>query len=164
MYQGWKFYEMDVEVILHDSGELLPILLDDDGMPIPLPNEFILSKRHASSNTLIRNLREIKLLYEWFQIHKIDLYERLIKKKPFTEAEIIGSLVEFLRKDHDKRHKTIKIAVKPDTFNQRLITIRQFLDWYILRCTSGRYLLHRITINTTSHIRLDLFPYLIAVL
>ena len=122
---------MDVEVVLHSSGELLPILLDDDGMPIPLPNEFILSKRHASSNTLIRNLREIKLLYEWFQIHKIDLYERLIKKKPFTEAEIIGSLVEFLRKDHDKRHKTIKIAVKPDTFNQRLITIRQFLDWYI---------------------------------
>ena len=131
MYQGWKFYEMDVEVILHDSGELLPILLDDDGMPIPLPNEFILSKRHASSNTLIRNLREIKLLYEWFQIHKIDLHERLIHKKPFTEAEIIGSLVEFLRKDHDKRHKTIKIAVKPDTFNQRLITIKQFLSWYI---------------------------------
>ena len=29
MYQGWKFYEMDVEVILHDSGELLPILLDE---------------------------------------------------------------------------------------------------------------------------------------
>mgnify|MGYP000202061691 FL=1 len=131
MYQGWKFYEMDVEVILHDSGELLPILLDDDGMPIPLPNEFILSKRHASSNTLIRNLREIKLLYEWFQIHKIDLHERLIHKKTFTEAEIIGSLIEFLRKDHDKRHKTIKIAVKPDTFNQRLITIKQFLSWYI---------------------------------
>ena len=122
---------MDVEVILHDSGELLPILLDDDGMPIPLPNEFILSKRHVSSNTLIRNLREIKLLYEWFHIHKIDLYERLIQKKPFTEAEITGSLVEFLRKDHEKRHKTIKIAVKPDTFNQRLITIKQFLNWYI---------------------------------
>ena len=122
---------MDVEVILHDSGELLPILLDDDGMPIPLPNEFILSKRHASSNTLIRNLREIKLLYEWFHIHKIDLYDRMIQKKPFTEAEITGSLVEFLRKDHEKRHKMIKIAVKPDTFNQRLITIKQFLNWYI---------------------------------
>lgn len=122
---------MDVEVILHDSGELLPILLDDDGMPIPLPNEFILSKRHASSNTLIRNLREIKLLYEWFHIHKIDLYDRMTQKKPFTEAEITGSLVEFLRKDHEKRHKMIKIAVKPDTFNQRLITIKQFLNWYI---------------------------------
>jgi len=122
---------MDVEVILHDSGELLPILLDDDGMPIPLPNEFILSKRKVSSNTLIRNLREIKILYEWFHIHNIDIYERLIQKKPFTEAEIIGSLVEFLRRDHEKRHKTIKIAVKPDTFNQRLITIKQFLNWYI---------------------------------
>lgn len=122
---------MDVEVILHDSGELLPILLDDDGMPIPLPNEFILSKRKVSSNTLIRNLREIKILYEWFHIHNIDIYERLIQKKPFTEAEIIGSLVEFLRRDHEKRHKTSKIAVKPDTFNQRLITIKQFLNWYI---------------------------------
>ena len=56
---------MDIEVILHESGELLPILLDDEGMPIPLPNEFILSRRASSSNTLIRNLREIKLLYQW---------------------------------------------------------------------------------------------------
>lgn len=140
-----EVYEMDVEVILHNSGELLPILLDDDGMPIPLPNEFVLSKRNVSSNTLIRNLREIKLLYEWFHIHNIDIYERLIQKKPFTEAEIIGSLVEFLRRDHEKRHKTIKIAVKPDTFNQRLITIKQFLNWYIemyigtLSFTSNNY-------------------------
>lgn len=136
---------MDVEVILHDSGELLPILLDDDSMPIPLPNEFILSKRHASSNTLIRNLREIKLLYQWFQIHNIDLYDRLIQKRSFTEAEIIGSLIEFLRKDHEKKHKTIKIAVRPETFNQRLITIKQFLNWYIemyigtLSFTSNNY-------------------------
>ena len=124
-------YYMDIEVILHESGELLPILLDDEGMPIPLPNEFILSRRASSSNTLIRNLRELKLFYQWMQIHKIDLYERLIYKKLFTEAEIVGSLVEYLRKDHEKRHKTIKIAVKPDTFNQRLITIKQFLNWYI---------------------------------
>lgn len=122
---------MKIDVLLHESGELLPLFLDDEGMPLPLPNEFILSKRHVSSNTLIRNLKEIKLLYEWFNIHNIDLYERLIQKRPFTEAEITGSLVEFLRKDHEKRHKKIKIAVKPDTFNQRLITIKQFLNWYI---------------------------------
>ena len=136
---------MKVEVISHESGELFPILLDDEGMPIPLPNEFILSKRHVSSNTLIRNLREIKLLYQWLQIHHIELYERLTQKRPFTEAEIIGSLVEFLRKDHEKKHKMIKIAVRPDTFNQRLITIKQFLNWYIemyigtLSFTSNNY-------------------------
>lgn len=125
-------YYIDIEVILHESGgELLPILLDDEGMPIPLPNEFILSKRASSSNTLVRNLRELKLFYQWMQIHKIDLHERLIYKKPFTEAEIVGSLVEYLRKDHEIKHRTIKIAVRPDTFNQRLITIKQFLNWYI---------------------------------
>ena len=68
---------MDIEEIFHNSGELIPILLDDEGMPIPLPNEFILSKLNSSSNTRLRNLREIKLLYEWMQLHKIDLYERL---------------------------------------------------------------------------------------
>ncbi|WP_252511670.1 hypothetical protein [Acinetobacter soli] len=122
---------MDIEVIQHDSGELLPILLDDEGMPITLPNEFILSKRHCSSNTLIRNLRELKLLYLWMNIHRVDLDERLRKKQPFTEAEIVGSLVEFLRRNHEKKHKIIKIAVRPDTFNQRLITIKQFLRWHI---------------------------------
>lgn len=122
---------MKVDVVLHESGEFLPILLDDEGMPIPVPNEFILSKRASSSNTLIRNLRELKLLYQWMQIHKIDLYGRLIQKKQFTEAEIVGSLVEYLRKDHETKHRTIKIAVRPDTFNQRLITIKQFLNWYI---------------------------------
>ncbi len=122
---------MYVEEILHDSGELIPILLDDEGMPIPLPNEFILSKLHSSSNTRLRNLREIKLLYEWMQIHQIDLYERLIQKKPFTEAEITGSLAPFLRKNHEKKHKIIKIAVGPNTSNQRLITIKDFLNWYM---------------------------------
>ncbi|KAB0650430.1 site-specific integrase [Acinetobacter bohemicus] len=122
---------MDIEEIFHNSGELIPILLDDEGMPIPLPNEFILSKLNSSSNTRLRNLREIKLLYEWMQLHKIDLYERLIQKKPFTEAEIIGSLAPFLRKNHEKKHKIIKIAVGPDTFNQKLNTIKDFLNWYL---------------------------------
>lgn len=122
---------MKVDVVLHESGEFLPILLDDGGMPIPVPNEFILSKRASSSNTLIRNLRELKLLYQWMKIHRIDLYGRLIQKKLFTEAEIVGSLVEYLRKNHETKHRISKIAVRPNTFNQRLITIKQFLNWYI---------------------------------
>lgn len=108
-----KYHYMHVEVILHDSGELLPILLDDEGMPIPLPNEFILSKRYLSPNTLIRNLRELKIFYQWMAIYAIDLSDRIITKQPFTEAEITGSLVEFLRRTHERKHKIIKIAVTP---------------------------------------------------
>lgn len=126
-----KYHYMHVEVILHDSGELLPILLDDEGMPIPLPNEFILSKRYLSPNTLIRNLRELKIFYQWMAIYAIDLSDRIITKQPFTEAEITGSLVEFLRRTHERKHKIIKIAVTPQTFNQRLITIKLFLNWHI---------------------------------
>jgi hypothetical protein len=57
--------DMKVETITHESGDLLPLLLDSDGMPIPAPNEFIISRRSLSPNTLIRNLRELSVLYLW---------------------------------------------------------------------------------------------------
>ncbi|HAJ0238958.1 TPA: integrase, partial [Escherichia coli] len=48
---------MRIVTVSHRSGDLLPILLDGDGLPIPSPNEFLLSRRNLSTNTLIRNLR-----------------------------------------------------------------------------------------------------------
>jgi integrase len=122
---------MKVETIAHESGDLLPLLLDSEGMPIPAPNEFIISRRSLSPNTLTRNLRELSVLYTWFEKENIDLDIRICSKQFFNEAEIKGGLVEFLRRDHEKRHKVKKITVTPNTFNQRLITIRQFLAWYI---------------------------------
>ena len=35
---------MKVETIRHKTGDLLPLLLDDDHLPIPAPNEFIISR------------------------------------------------------------------------------------------------------------------------
>jgi integrase len=122
---------MKVETIAHESGDLLPLLLDSDGMPMPAPNEFIISRRSLSSNTLERNLRELSLLYKWLEKEKIDLDIRISSKLFFNEAEIKGGLVEFLRRDHEDRRKVKKLVVSPNTFNQRLITIRQFLTWYI---------------------------------
>ena len=52
---------MRVETVVHSSGDLLPILLDDDGLPIPSPNEFVMGRRNLSTNTLIRNLRELSV-------------------------------------------------------------------------------------------------------
>jgi integrase len=120
-----------VEVIVHESGDLLPLLLDSDDMPIPAPNEFIISRRALSPNTLIRNLRELSVLYLWLEKENIDLASRIRSKLFFNEAEIKGGLVEHLRRGHEKRHKVKKMVVTPNTFNQRLITVRQFLNWYI---------------------------------
>jgi integrase len=121
---------MKVETITHESGDLLPLLLDGDGLPIPAPNEFIISRRSLSPNTLTRNLRELSVLYLWLENENIDLESRISNKLFFNEAEIKGGLVEFLRRDHEKRQKVKKLVVTPNTFNQRLTTVRQFLAWY----------------------------------
>jgi len=68
-----------IETITHPSGDQLPILLDGDGLPIPSPNEFILSRRYLSTNTLVRNLRELAVFYRW--LGKSDLRERILSNK-----------------------------------------------------------------------------------
>lgn len=118
---------MRVEVIDHPSGDQLPILLDDDGLPIPMPSEFVLGRRALGTNTLIRNLRELTVLYDWLGQQQIDLWDRISSGKAFTEAELRGGLVESLRRDHSKGRKVKKFVVTPNTFNQRLTTIRQYL-------------------------------------
>ena len=122
---------MKVDIITHETGDILPLLLDDEGLPIPVPNEFIISRRFLSPNTLIRNLRELSILYLWLKKEKIDLEHRILSELSFNEAEIKGGLIEYLRKDHEKRQKIKKLAVTPNTFNQRLTTVRQFFVWYI---------------------------------
>lgn len=117
---------MKIVTVTHSTGEQLPILLDSSGMPIVLPNEFILSRRFLSSNTLTRNLRELATLYQWLYDNDIDLHKRFESPRLFTEAELKGSLIEALR---IKSSQSLLVAVKPNTFNQRLTTVRQFFSW-----------------------------------
>ncbi len=121
---------MRVETITHPSGDQLPILLDDEGMPLPTPSEFVIGRRDLATNTLVRNLRELAVLYRWLEREGIDLDSRVRTGEAFTEAEIRGGLVEALRRDQSKERVVKKLAVTPLTFNQRLTTVRQFLNWY----------------------------------
>lgn len=118
---------MRVEVVSHPSGDQLPILLDDDGLPVPLPSEFVLGRRALGVNTLVRNLRELSVLFQWSTREKIDLWERISTGKGFTEAELRGGLIESLRRDQSKGRKVQKLSITPNTFNQRLTTVRQFI-------------------------------------
>lgn len=102
------------------------MMLDASGMPVVLPNEFILARRSLSTNTLVRNLRELAVLYRWLDNSNGDLADKLLGQNSFNEAELKGSLVEALRIDQVSGRKS---AVSPNTFNQRLTTIRQFLGW-----------------------------------
>ncbi|WP_093317398.1 tyrosine-type recombinase/integrase [Thorsellia anophelis] len=117
---------MKIELVTHKTGEQIPMMLDTSGMPVVLPNEFILSRRSLSTNTLVRNLRELSVLYRWLDKSNCDLSARLLAQNSFNEAELKGSLVEALRIDQANGHIR---AVAPNTFNQRLTTIRLFFSW-----------------------------------
>lgn len=120
---------MKIEVITHPSGDQLPMLVDNNGLPIPTPNEFIMGRRFLSINTLIRNLRELSVLYSWLENEKIDLWKRIKTGQSFSEAEIKGGMIETLRRDQTTGRKITRITISPNTFNQRLTTVRQFLSW-----------------------------------
>ncbi|WP_439852494.1 tyrosine-type recombinase/integrase [Pseudomonas syringae] len=129
---------MDVRVVRHPSGQNLPILLDDDGLPIPLANEWVLQRRDLSPNTLTRNLRELAVFYAWLESLNIDFPARIDGDRIFTEAELAGSLCERLRLTVKVEPgqagvaaivQGVKVAVSPLTFRLRLITVRQFIGW-----------------------------------
>lgn len=121
---------MYIEVIDHPSGDQLPILLDNDGLPIPMPSEFVMGRRALATNTLVRNLREISVLCRWLERERIDLWDRITRGKAFTEAEIRGGLIESLRREQSQNRKVKRLSVTPNTFNQRLTTVRQFFGLY----------------------------------
>lgn len=62
---------MKIELVTHKTGEQIPMMLDASGMPVILPNEFVLSRRSLSTNTLVRNLRELSVLYRWLDKIKL---------------------------------------------------------------------------------------------
>lgn len=121
---------MKIETIDHQSGDQLPILLDENGLPIPMPCEFVLGRRALGTNTLIRNLRELSVLFKWLEREGVDIWNRISSGKGFTEAEIRGGLIEILRRDQSQSRKVKRLSVSPNTFNQRLTTIRQFFGLY----------------------------------
>lgn len=120
---------MHIEIITHESGFQLPILLDKEGLPTPTPNEFILSKITLGLNTQKRNLRELTILFKWLDSSEINLWERIQSHKLFSETELNSGLGNALRRSQETRTKVKKIAVTPRTFNQRLLTVIEFMTW-----------------------------------
>lgn len=83
--------EMKIELVTYKTGEQIPMMLDASGTPVVLPNEFILSRRSLSTNTLVRNLRELSVLYRWLDKSNCDLSAKLLAQNSFNEAELKGS-------------------------------------------------------------------------
>lgn len=130
---------MAVVMVEHETGERLPMIVDLDGLPEPFPCEWLLSRRGSSTNTLVRNARELDIMFNWVWEREIDFLARIRSNQIFTEAELKGSLVERLR--HSIKSATALQAgatglvvqrpepVAAETFNQRLMTVKAFFDF-----------------------------------
>ncbi|MDY1019536.1 site-specific integrase [Pseudomonas coleopterorum] len=121
---------MRIEQVKFSSGERLPMLLDDDGLPVPQVCEWLLRRRHLEFNTLMRNANEVVVIHHWARKRRFNIYERIRSGKQFTEADL-QSLVEELSRPQANGNKVTKLAVSPDTRNKRLSTTLNHLKWYI---------------------------------
>ena len=109
------------------TAEHLPILVDHYEMPMLLPTEFAIARHHLSPHTVLRQLREIKVLYFYLHERNICLWERIRTGRSFTESEITTGIFSALRKR--SLSKGGESVVSPKIFNQRLATIRQYISW-----------------------------------
>lgn len=130
---------MQVVTVILLSGERLPMLVDDDGLPMAGPCEWILSKRHRAFTTLCRNMAELMVMQGWCDSRGIDLFQRLRSGRQFTEVEV-NSLIEHLRKAQPTGRKVQKLAVSPDTANKRIGSVIKYLSWcFDLVVTSAEF-------------------------
>lgn len=120
---------MYIDIVKFKNGQRLPMLLDDNGMPVVAPNEWVLSRRQKALKTLARNLQELLPLYVWLDDKCIDLHALILSGRCWGEA-LVNSLVEQLRRVRPQTRKVVKLAVSPDTANKRIRTVINFLIWY----------------------------------
>lgn len=125
---GCELMVMEVERVQLKNGESLPMLLDEQGLPITPVNEWILSRRHRAFNTLSNDLQDLIPLYLFFASKGVDLFELIRSGRYWTET-FVSSLGEALRRPLTKNKKVTRLAVRPGTVNKRISTSLRYLNW-----------------------------------
>jgi len=129
---------MKVLSVVHAGGIEMPMLVDDDGLPIVDANEWLFGRRAQSPATLNRSLSELLPLFLWARDAGVDIRERYESGQGFLEAEITTGVVEQLRLSQRKRATVPRVSNQ--VLNLRLSTCRAFFSWLarevIARCPS----------------------------
>lgn len=87
------------KLVRFHSGERFPVLLDPSGMPMFLPNYYLVSMsrgQNDATNTIIQKMNSIKTLYTWASSLDVDLENRF-KCGELLRIEEIESLVHALK-------------------------------------------------------------------
>ncbi len=106
------------------------MLVDQRGLPIIEPNVYAQTQRGLASRTIKKKISSTGLVHEWADENTIDLAERIASGHLFSESEINGSLIPFLKRSHQRR-KVQKLVVAAKTFNIIATYVREYLIWRI---------------------------------
>ncbi|TWB14131.1 tyrosine-type recombinase/integrase [Nitrospirillum bahiense] len=141
-------------MIVMDQGERLPLLIDEDGVPLFRPTQWIVTARRAANlaaNTLQANCYTLKFLYLWAAAQGVDVEARMVSGDYLCPAEI-SSLATAAQKHLDELDATTPVKllkptkvvsleqvrmrappparpVQKDTAANRLRTVADYLRW-----------------------------------
>jgi integrase len=124
-----------VRLVLN-TGERLPCLVDaQTWLPLRLPMRWAVRYRRyrLQSSTLAGNLRILAKVYRWaWQVANIDLDDYLTSDRRL-DARQIESLAAYLR----EREGADVAVVTPNTYNQQLSVVENFLTWALYPANRG---------------------------
>lgn len=151
-----------IKTVVTTSGERLPILLGQDGLPIFEPTVFSLTEvrsRNRASNTIDSYLRSVMVFMLFLDLREIDLDERLNAGKLLSLGEVeelvrmcrlplekIYSMLDearilfrqseptvaSLEKLRMKSSRHVDVEIDPNSAATRLRNIRDYIRWLAL--------------------------------
>lgn len=123
-----------------NKGERLPVLIDKaTGFPVSHVLQYALSRRRSqlASSSMAKELRALGLVYEWAgnQNPPIDLVERMLSGRGFSQSEIETGLWQALRANHSQLKGRRRIVLN-DQVTFRLMAARRYFDWGLAEAVS----------------------------
>ena len=128
-----------IRTAVFESGERLPVLLHRDTyQPVILCTRYILDERREirQAATLLRDVRVLRWLYEWFEMAARDLEGDLRRGRLPTLSELTGFCHYLREKRIDRSFVPSTVVARPQpsvlgpqTFNSYLGVVQDFLMW-----------------------------------
>lgn len=125
--------ELWVGLAVLESGERLPLLIGEEGVPLFRPTVWMMTMRRAANKataTLQANLFALKVLYSWAEARKVNLEARMIAGEYFQPHEL-ASLADAARRFLQDGNRSGSHPRQVETSNSanRLRTIGMYLRW-----------------------------------
>lgn len=132
---------MNIYLALLPSGERLPVILDEDGIPMIRPLDWVISMKRPKcigSNTITSQLRCLIVLYGFLKKHDINIEQRFLRSEALSRREIAGliSWIQVNYRADNNWNKNIgdfkakkSDGVCLDHMVNRGRTIRDYIQW-----------------------------------